>query len=429
MATPIYTIPTELNSLIKSNCVNVSDWTHICALIQPFPEQHIILSTNAPNNTIILATKIFDLMGIDLLEFKLFTVINDIYEPERNHGIYTYNNKYVYMDMKRIRYDDYKYMTRILESIIYSQRINIPSEHVNESINEIDETDETNKIVIVINNFDLILQQYLPKFIKYADTLSANVIFIYIGSGVINYYSQSTKLKGLCIVKRCMFQKLQSILNNIPLTTTSTTSTTTTTTTITTATNTVCDMLYNFTDGDIIKSWLILQIFNEDAYTVCSGLNTHCNATAAFTHPISISDTYTICAPLTTMQLFEKYILPNMPILNSIYELLILIRSSVLTESYSITPIMNKLYILHSYPDMNICRIINSIFKIFTFIHAHDTIHNLYLSKTNIIELSNLCNTFTSMDKIKPYVFNEPILILRGFITKLLLFLSKPNNK
>jgi hypothetical protein len=187
----------------------------------------------------------------------------------------------------------------------------------------------------------------------------------------------------------------------------------------------LCDMLYNFTDGDIIKSWLILQIFNNDS---------------------CVSTTH---SHLNNMQLFEKYILPNMPILNSIYELLILLRVTIANKSYSITPIMNKLYTLNSYPDMSVCRIINIIFKIFTFIHTvctgngssaqcnatgvtrpvsvsgtHETKHQLYLSKTKLIDLNNLCNTFITMDKVKPYAPNESILILRGFITNLLLFLS-----
>jgi hypothetical protein len=378
MSTIDYNIPSELINLVKSNCIKSPEWEQVCDLIQPFPDQHMLLSTNAPNNTLILATKIYDLLGLNLSEFKVFNVINDIYDPERGHGIYTYNNKYFYMDMKRIRYDDYKYMIRILESIIYSQRINITAETPNnKAINN------PPKIVVVINNFDLVLQQYLAKFIKYADTLAANVTFIYIGTGIITYYSQMTKLKGLCIVKRCIFNKLYDLkLDNLR------------------PGDNICDMLYNFTDGDIIKSWLILQIFNND---LCPNK---------------------LLLPQTSMQLFEKYILPNMPILNSIYELLIVLRATISNNSYSVTPIMNKLYILHSYPDMSVCRIINIIFKIFTFIHAHNAKHQLYLSKNHIIKLNNLCNTFTTMDKVKPYVTNESILILRGFITKLLLFLA-----
>lgn len=374
MTTINNTIPIELTELINSVSVNLHahEWEQICALIQPFPEQHMILSTNTPNNTLILAAKICGLLGINLNEFKMFTTVNDIYDPERNHGIYTHNNKYFYMDMKRIRYDDYKYMIQILESIIYSQRINIGITH--ETMNTSD------KIVIIINKFDMVLHQYLAKFIKYAEILSANVTFIYIGSGIINYYSRATKLKGLCIVKRCMFTKLTHGCNI--------------------GEQQICDMLYNFTDGDIIKSWIILQKVNND---VCANI---------------------LLPPLTTMQLFNTYILPNLPILNSIYELLILLRETINNKTYSITPIMNKLYILHSYPDMNVCRLITMIFKLFAFIHNHDTKNQLYLSQNNIIELNKLCNKFTAMDIIKPYVFNESILILRGFITKLLLFLA-----
>lgn len=363
----MYNIPIELTELINSNCI--SNWERICALIQPFPEQHMIIATNAPNNTIIIATKIFSLLGLNLSEFKVFNVINDIYNSEKNHGIYAYNNKYFYMDMKRIRYDDYKYMLQVLESIIYSQRITINNNC------------ELNKIVILVNNFDQVLQQYLSKFIKYTDTLSVNVTFIYIGTGIINYYINKTKLKGLCISMRCISNKMQSILSS---------------TIINNNTNALCNMLYNFTDGDIIKSWLILQIFNNDVV----GLQ-----------------------PLTSMQLFEKYILPNMPILMSIYEMLILLKKTVISKEYSITPIMNKLYILHSYPDMNICRIINIILKLFIFINSHDSIHCLYLSQLKLIDLTKLCNTYISMDTQNPYVFNDSILILRGFITKLLLFL------
>ena len=112
-----------------------------------------------------------------------------------------------------------------------------------------------------------------------------------------------------------------------------------------------------------------------------------------------------------------------MPILMSIYEMLILLKKTVISKEYSITPIMNKLYILHSYPDMNICRIINIILKLFIFINSHDSIHCLYLSQLKLIDLTKLCNTYISMDTQNPYVFNDSILILRGFITKLLLFL------
>jgi hypothetical protein len=437
MTTLNNTIPIELTELIKSCSIftQKNEWGQICALIQPFPEQHMILSTNTPNNTIILAAKICDLLGINLTEFKMFTPVNDIYDPERNHGIYTHNNKYFYMDMKRIRYDDYKYMIRILESIIYSQRINIDITR--------DDINTPDKITIIITNFDMVLHQYLVKFIKYTETLSANVTFIYIGSGIINYYSRATKLKGLCIVKQCMFTKLPSCLNyyytpkgcKILDKRVTGECKRILDSTVSPECNIECNidaqklydtigckplsppndiakdsnycmqmslssMLYNFTDGDVIKSWLILQIFNADE---CA------NA---------------LLSSLTMMQLFNKYILPNLPILNSIYELLILLRETITNKTYEITPIINKLYILHSYPDMNICRIISMIFKVFAFIHTHDTSHKLYLSQTNIIELNNLCNKFIAMDTITPYIFNESILILRSFITKLLLFFA-----
>ena len=179
-------IPRELTNLI--NNVDVSNWSQIAELITPYPAQHLLLTTNAPNNGIILSSKIFDLMSVALQDFHVFKVMSDMYDPERNHGLYTFNNQFFYMDMKRVRYDDYKYMLRVLESVVYSHRI-----------------DDTNKIVVLFNNFDLVLNQYLHKFIKYADTLSASTVFIYVGTGIINYYASSTKLSGLCIHKKCYF--------------------------------------------------------------------------------------------------------------------------------------------------------------------------------------------------------------------------------
>ena len=188
-------IPEQLVNLI--NIVEVSNWDQITELIKPYPAQHILLTTNAPNNCLILASKIFDLMSVSLRNFHLFKVMSDIYDPERNHGLYTHNNQIFYMDMKRVRYDDYKYMLRVLESVIYSHRI-----------------DDMSKIVVLFNNFDLVLNQYLHKFIKYADTLSASTLFIYVGTGLINFYASSTKLNGLCVSKKCYFKKL-SCNNNL----------------------------------------------------------------------------------------------------------------------------------------------------------------------------------------------------------------------
>lgn len=373
-----YNIPLELTKIINSDCIIQREWDQVTKLIQPFPEQHMILSTSAPNNTIILAMKIYELLSINLNDFKMFTVPNDVYNADRNHGIYTHLNKYFYLDMKRVRYDDYKYMICILESIIYAQRITT-TYGIAES-----------KIIVMLNNFDLVLQQYLAKFIKYADTLLSTVTFIYIGSGLINYYAQSTKLKSLCITKRCNFKHITDALSqlekisvnaNAPIS----------------EAQMLSDMLYKFTDGDIIKSWLIMQLFTA-------------------------SSNKTIVAP---SQLFSDYILPNMPILKSVYELLHVLKKTVTTNIYSITPIMNRLYILHSYPDMNITRLINMMFNLFLFIHKHYTAetHPLYLTNTQLITLNQLCNKFICLDKIKPYTTNESILILRGFITKLLLFL------
>jgi len=339
----------------------------------------MILSTSAPNNTIILAMKIYGLLSQKLNEFKMFTVPNDVYDAERNHGLYTHQNKYFYIDMKRVRYDDYKYMIRILESIIYAQRITNTY------------NDSESKIIVMLNNFDLVLQQYLPKFIKYADTLAANVTFIYIETGLINYYAQATKLKSLCITKRCNFKHITDILSQLEQPSINAN-------TNMSETQMLSDMLYKFTDGDIIKSWLIMQIY------MGSSNKTH----------------------VTPSQLFSEYILPNMPILNSVYELLHILKKTVTTDTYSITQIMNRLYILHSYPDMNITRLINMMFNLFVFVHKYYTAetHPLYLTNSQLITLNQLCNEFISLDKIKPYSTNESILILRGFITKLLLFLS-----
>ena len=243
----------------------------------------------------------------------------------------------------------------------------------------------------MLNNFDLVLQQYLVKFIKYADTLSANVTFIYIGSGLINYYAQATKLKSLCITKRCNFKHMTDVLSQLEQPTINTN-------TNMSETQMLSDMLYKFTDGGVIKSWFIMQLFMGSS-----------NKTLA-----------------TPSQLFSEYILPNMPILNSVYELLHILNKTVTAGIYSITPIMNRLYILNSYPNMNITRLINMMFNLFVFVHKHyaTITHPLYLSNTELITLNQLRNEFISLDKIKPYSTNESILILRGFITKLLLFLS-----
>lgn len=396
-----FNIPSVMNDIISSDCIIKQEWDQVISLIQPFPEQHMILSTSAPNNTLILAMKIYESLSLKLNEFKVFTVPNDVYDADRNHGIYSHQNKYFYMDMKRVRYDDYKYMIRILESIIYAQRIT--TSYCIDS-----------KIVIVVNNFDLVLQQYLVKFIKYADTLAANVSFIFIGSGVINYYARATKLKSLCIVRRCNFIKITDIVPQLS--------------SISTIKNNnpdsqiLADMLYNFTDGDIIKTWLIMQIYINTGCTATLNSSSQKKGVDTVSTELQIQSN-TIAA---TLHLFNEYILPNMPILNSLYELLHLLKRIVNNGSYSITPVMNRLYILHSYPDMNITRLINMIFKLFMFIHKYNTptTHPLYLTNTQLITLNKLCNEFICLDKIKPYTTNESILILRGFITKLLLFLA-----
>lgn len=381
-------IPDEIKKIIDldSDYICHNTWEQIKNLICPSPEQHMLLYTNAPNNTLLLANKIYKLFGLDLNKFRVFKVGNDLYDHERNHGIYTFDNNYFYMDMKRIRYDDYKYMICILENIIYSKRIDFIETN----------KQEPSKITILINNFDVILPQYLHKFVKYANTLSS-ITFIYIGTNNINFYAVSTKLKGLCIIKKCYFNKLPlHVFDIIP-------------SHLIESTNKINNMLFFFTNGDIIKSWFIIHAF----------INSNSNNTT--TKPNVSATKPNVSA--TEIDLFHTYILPHMPILNSIYDLLCSINTTVTQKTYNITHIMNKLYILHSYPDCDIPRIITYILNIFTFIHKYAPNHKLYLSSSKMLELTKLCNTYTEMDKFIPYKINEPVLILRGFVCKLMLFL------
>ena len=64
-----YNIPLELTTIMNSDCIIQREWEQVTKLIHPFPEQHMILSTSAPNNTIILATKLYELLSIKLNEF------------------------------------------------------------------------------------------------------------------------------------------------------------------------------------------------------------------------------------------------------------------------------------------------------------------------------------------------------------------------
>jgi hypothetical protein len=308
-------------------------------------------------------------MTVSFQDFHLFKVMSDMTDPERNHGLYTHNNQFFYMDMKRVRYDDYKYMLRVLESVIYSHRI-----------------DETNKIVVLFNNFDLVLNQYLHKFIKYADTLSASTVFIYVGTGLINFYASSTKLSGLCVVKKCYFKQLPCN-NNLFVYDPQHTE----------LVSQIADTLYYFTEGDCVKSWLVLQLCIDTGLSKCKSM----------------------------IDVLNIYILPHLSIVQTITDMLLTIKTSIINGEYNISAIMNKLYIISAYPDYNVCRIISLIFKIFSYIHKHGfkPMNPLYLSNAKIIELNTLCTTYVEMDKAKPQQFNEPILILRAFIVKLIMLL------
>ena len=126
-----------------------------------------ILITDCTNNNLLLATKVIKLCSGKNLRtgFEEVKVGADLHDAERKHGLYS-NDNIFFVDLIRIRYDDYKYFIVVLESIISQRRI---------------DADIAGKLIIIVNNYNHVLNKYMTMFQIFIEKYAGNAVFIFIG--------------------------------------------------------------------------------------------------------------------------------------------------------------------------------------------------------------------------------------------------------
>ena len=366
----------------------------------PAPELSSMLITNCANNTNILLYKLTDILCPGLRidrDFSYFAVDKDLYIADLNHAIYSASNpalsasKLIFLiDLLRIRYTEYQYMFKVLDSIIKCKRLDI---------------DTGGKQTIIVNNFDLILGQHLPKFIEYIEKYHSTTTFILVGSGPnITHISARTKLSALCYIKRVYFEpidkvwKLDSKLNsnvnqtaNIAL---------------------LSRLLYKLTAGDILKSWLVFSAYLEKL----SG------AKKLKTKPVLFKK----------LDLLHDVILPSLPVYNKIYNMLL----DLIRPTQSLAGQMRNMYMVFAFPGMNItrfsCIICNLLWILGQQVNTGGKIDpapgafNICLESGALVKLASLSAKYSALEV--NYI-DEPVIVALEFMLAVQALLTGSSTK
>lgn len=363
----------------------------------PNPALSCLFITNCPNNMHILVHQIFNILIAPEMTFRCQNILDaliympvdrDIYIEGQNHGIYTlctgmlaqYNSINLdftqypliyFIDLLRVRYSDYGYMIKVLEMLLKTRRI-----------------DNDYKQIIIISNFDQLLDIYLPKFIEYIDKYSSTGAFILLGSGkkIVNM-SRNTKLKSLCYIDRIFLGPVKlEYYNSAP------------TQLEYTQFQQLSKILYKLTDGDLIKSWMVIgNYLNMDD-----------------------KKRQQLLKYKTPLAILEKIILPGLPVYKKIYDLIVLLMTCNIVRD--LDNIMKHIYMIHTFPGYTPTKIINIMICLLTYLIPEPVPAAGQKKLTQIIKLGAdvAASDLTTVD--------EPIILIQEFIIKLAGIINKSSS-
>ena len=353
----------------------------------PAPELSSILITNCANNTNILLYKLTDILCPGLRidrDFSYFAVDKHLYIADQNHAIYCASNpalpasKPIFLiDLLRIRYTEYLYMFKVLDSIIKCQRL---------------DNETGDKQIIIINNFDLILAQYLPKIIEYIEKYHGNTTFILVGSGPnITHISTNTKLNALCYIKRVYFDpidkfcKFDSKLNANAIQKANLTQ--------------LSRLLYNLTAGDVLKSWIVFSAYLEK---------------------LAVAKKQKIKPELVKPRvLLTSVILPALPVYNKICTMLL----DLIRPTQSLAGQMKNMYMIFAFPGMNTSRFCGIIYYLLLIlslpVNVGDKVDpapgafNICIESGALVKLASLSAKYSALEV--NYI-DEPVIVAMEFM-------------
>jgi hypothetical protein len=194
----------------------------LAQLIDPsIAEQPGFFITNT-NNVFLLATRLFKTLTANPdATLSMCSYTNPGFAPDCFHGLFNYDFIY-YVDLAKVKYSAYTTFIKLLDMLIRANRI------------------DGVKLVFILANIQLVLQQYLAKFIYYTETWSHTATLLFIGSGyrATSLYRQ-TKLKGLCAIYRVIYRPL--LLPNSKFS------------------DEAARQVHYLLDGDVVKSLMLLE--------------------------------------------------------------------------------------------------------------------------------------------------------------------------
>lgn len=353
----------------------------------PAPELSSILITNCANNTNILLYKLTDILCPGLRidrDFTYFAVDKHLYIADQNHAIYCASNpalpasKPIYLiDLLRLRYTEYLYMFNVLDSIIKCQRL---------------DNETGDKQIIIVNNFDLILAQYLPKIIEYIEKYHGTTTFILVGSGPnITHISTNSKLSALCYIKRVYFEPVAQFwmvdskvnMNAIQKANLAQLS----------------KLLYKLTAGDVLKSWIVFSAYLE-------------KQTVAKKQKIKPE-------LIKPRDLLTGVILPALPVYNKICTMLL----DLIRPTQSLAGQMKNMYTIFAFPGMTMSRfcgiIYNLLWQLSLTVNAGDKIDpapgafNICIESGALVKLASLSAKYSALEV--NYI-DEPVIVAQEFM-------------